>query len=146
MWSPPVIGLAFFFCLHRERAPISSSLNAIDLYLVVCIFLVFGALMEYAAILLLLKKRRKPKYTIDAGFKRMFGNDGGAATAVPGVPKRTNNAAAPTAAAAVAAASGGGTGKSANEDANVRESGKYVLLVYCVEKIDVPTGLLNLQA
>ncbi len=63
-------------------------MNAIDLYLVVCIFLVFGALMEYAAILLLLKKRRKPKYTIDAGFKRMFGTDGagGAATAVPGLP------------------------------------------------------------
>lgn len=58
-------------------------MNAIDLYLVVCIFLVFGALMEYAAILLLLKKRRKPKYTIDSGFKRMLGN----ATAVTGVPK-----------------------------------------------------------
>lgn len=58
----------------RERAPISSKLNAIDLYLVVCIFLVFGALMEYAAILLLLKKRRKPKYSIDAGLKKMFNN------------------------------------------------------------------------
>jgi hypothetical protein len=58
----------------RERAPISSRLNAIDLYLVVCIFLVFGALMEYAVILLLLKKRRKPKYTIDMGLKRMFKN------------------------------------------------------------------------
>lgn len=58
----------------RERAPISSRLNAIDLYLVVCIFLVFGALMEYAAILLLLKKRRKPKYSIDIGLKKMFNN------------------------------------------------------------------------
>jgi len=58
----------------RERAPISSKLNAIDLYLVVCIFLVFGALMEYAAILLLLKKRRKPKYSIDVGLKKMFNN------------------------------------------------------------------------
>ena len=59
----------------REQAPISSRLNAIDLYLVVCIFLVFskfdrleieetktifnypGALMEYAVILFLLKTR-----------------------------------------------------------------------------------------
>ena len=30
--------------------------------------------MEYAAILLLLKKRRKPKYSIDAGLKKMFNN------------------------------------------------------------------------
>ena len=44
-----------------ERAPISSRVNAIDMYLVICIFLVFGALMEYAVILLLLKKRRKPR-------------------------------------------------------------------------------------
>ena len=44
----------------RADAPISSSLNAIDLYLVVCIIIVFGALLEYAAILLLLKKRRIP--------------------------------------------------------------------------------------
>lgn len=44
----------------REDAPISSSLNAIDLYLVMCIILVFGALLEYAAILLLLKKKRVP--------------------------------------------------------------------------------------
>jgi len=58
----------------REQAPISSRLNAIDLYLVVCIFLVFGALMEYAVILLLLKKRRKPRrmHTIDAGLRGLF--------------------------------------------------------------------------
>ena len=61
----------------RERAPISSRLNAVDLYLVICIFLVFGALMEYAAILLLLKKRRKPKYTIDSGLKNMFSSTNG---------------------------------------------------------------------
>ena len=35
------------FC-NREQAPISSSLNAVDLYLVVCIFFVFAALIEYA--------------------------------------------------------------------------------------------------
>ena len=35
-------------------------MNAIDLYLVVCIIIVFGALLEYAAILLLLKKKRIP--------------------------------------------------------------------------------------
>ncbi|XP_040570603.1 gamma-aminobutyric acid receptor subunit pi isoform X4 [Lepeophtheirus salmonis] len=58
----------------RERAPISSKLNAIDLYLVVCIFLVFGALMEYAVILLLLKQRRKPKRSIDSGLRKMFNN------------------------------------------------------------------------
>ena len=46
--------------VSRADAPISSSLNAIDLYLVVCIIIVFGALLEYAAILLLLKKKRIP--------------------------------------------------------------------------------------
>ena len=49
---------------YRERAPISSRVNAIDMYLVICIFLVFSALMEYAVILLLLKKRRKPKVQV----------------------------------------------------------------------------------
>ena len=59
---------------YRERAPISSRLNAIDFYLVMCIFLVFGALLEYGVILLLLKKRRKPQYSIDAGLQKMFNN------------------------------------------------------------------------
>jgi len=60
----------------RERAPISTQLNAVDLYLVVCIFLVLSALLEYALILLLLKKRRKPKspWTIEGGLKSMFNN------------------------------------------------------------------------
>ena len=39
-----------------------------------CIFLVFGALLEYGVILLLLKKRRKPQYSIDAGLQKMFNN------------------------------------------------------------------------
>jgi len=56
----------------REQAPISSRLNAVDLYLVVCVFFVFSALMEYAAILMLLKKRRKPKRTINEGLKTIF--------------------------------------------------------------------------
>merc|ERR1719435_681665 len=55
----------------REQAPISSRLNAVDLYLVVCIFFVFAALLEYAVILLMLKKRRKPKRTIDEGLKNL---------------------------------------------------------------------------
>merc|ERR1712013_919637 len=59
----------------RAQAPISSRLNAIDLYLVVCIFLVFGALMEYAVILFLLKKKRKPFRTIDQGLKLLFTNN-----------------------------------------------------------------------
>ena len=63
------------FCLNcREQAPISSSLNAVDLYLVVCIFFVFAALIEYAVILLFMKKRRKPRRTIDEGLKTMFRN------------------------------------------------------------------------
>merc|ERR1712243_487415 len=41
----------------REQAPISSRLNAVDLYLVVCIFFVFTALLEYAVILLMLKEK-----------------------------------------------------------------------------------------
>ena len=61
-------------CYFREQAPISSSLNAVDLYLVVCIFFVFAALIEYAVILLLLKKRRKPRRTIDEGLMTMFQN------------------------------------------------------------------------
>jgi len=67
----------------------------VDLYLVVCIFVVFGALMEYAAILLLLKQRRKPKYTIDSGLKKMF--------------------AAESAAAAATAANNGGAGASSDD-------------------------------
>merc|ERR550532_2548304 len=51
----------------REQAPISSRLNAVDLYLVVC-----TALLEYAVILLMLKKRRKPRRTIDEGLKNLF--------------------------------------------------------------------------
>ena len=35
-------------------------MNAIDLYLVVCIVIVFGALLEYAVILLMLKKKIIP--------------------------------------------------------------------------------------
>ena len=38
----------------------------------VCIFFVFAALIEYAVILLLLKKRRKPRRTIDEGLMTMF--------------------------------------------------------------------------
>ena len=56
----------------REQAPISSSLNAVDLYLVVCISFVFASLIEYAVILLFMKKRRKPRSTIDKGLKTMF--------------------------------------------------------------------------
>ena len=41
-----------------------------------------GALMEYAAILLLLKKRRKPLRTIDQGLRHLFTASNGAA-AVP---------------------------------------------------------------
>merc|ERR1740136_79540 len=76
----------------RENAPISSRLNAIDLYLVVCIFLVFGALMEYAVILLMLKKRRKPKRTIDQGLRHLFAASNGAAA----VPMRDTNTREPT--------------------------------------------------
>jgi len=60
----------------REQAPISSRLNAVDLYLVICIFFVFAALIEYAVILLLLKKRRKPRRTIDEGLQTLFINGG----------------------------------------------------------------------
>ena len=71
----------------REQAPISSSLNAVDLYLVVCIFFVFAALIEYAVILLLLKKRRKPRRTIDEGLMTMFQN-----TAAPTATGASNGA------------------------------------------------------
>jgi len=73
----------------REQAPISSSLNAVDLYLVVCIFFVFAALIEYAVILLLLKKRRKPRRTIDEGLMTVF-NNANATNAVANVPNVTN--------------------------------------------------------
>ena len=89
-----------FLILCRERAPISSKLNAIDLYLVVCIFLVFGALMEYAAILLLLKKRRKPKYSIDAGLKKMF-NNGDATQPLQGRRPGSGGPSTPTSAGAL---------------------------------------------
>merc|ERR1711872_939615 len=67
----------------REQAPISSSLNAVDLYLVVCIFFVFTALLEYAVILLMLKKRRKPRRTIDEGLKNLFSQSNSSSTTEP---------------------------------------------------------------
>jgi len=73
----------------REQAPISSRLNAIDLYLVVCIFLVFSALMEYAVILFLLKTRRKPLRTIDQGLKYLFDNRNGNNNAEASQPLRS---------------------------------------------------------
>lgn len=76
------------FVVFREQAPISSSLNAVDLYLVVCIFFVFAALIEYAVILLLLKKRRKPRRTIDEGLMTVFNN----ANATNAVANVTNGA------------------------------------------------------
>jgi len=67
----------------REQAPISSRLNAVDLYLVVCIFFVFTALLEYAVILLMLKKRRKPRRTIDEGLKNLFSQSNSSSAAEP---------------------------------------------------------------
>merc|ERR1719412_2006227 len=43
----------------KAQAPVSKRLNAIDLYLVVCIFLVFAALVEYSVILFMQKKLRQ---------------------------------------------------------------------------------------
>lgn len=46
----------------KSTAPVSKRLNAIDLYLVVCIFLVFAALVEYSVILFMQKKLRQPNF------------------------------------------------------------------------------------
>merc|ERR1719412_3506646 len=46
----------------KASAPVSKRLNAIDLYLVVCIFLVFAALVEYSVILFMQKKLRQPNF------------------------------------------------------------------------------------
>ena len=46
----------------KATAPVSKRLNAVDLYLVVCIFLVFAALVEYAVILFMQKKLRQPNF------------------------------------------------------------------------------------
>ena len=46
----------------KASAPVSKRLNALDLYLVVCIFLVFAALVEYAVILFMQKKLRQPLF------------------------------------------------------------------------------------
>lgn len=73
-WINFFVTFIILLLLFRERAPISSRLNAVDFYLVICVFLVFTALMEYAVILLLLKKQRKPEYSINAGLKKMFNN------------------------------------------------------------------------
>ena len=43
----------------KATAPVSKRLNAVDLYLVVCIFLVFAALVEYSVILFMQKKLRQ---------------------------------------------------------------------------------------
>ena len=47
----------------KATAPVSRRLNAIDLYLVVCIFLVFAALVEYSVILFMQKKLRQPDFS-----------------------------------------------------------------------------------
>jgi len=75
-----------FMCV-REMSPLSSRLNAIDLYLVVCIFLVFSALMEYAVILLLLNRKRRPKYDINSAIKKMLFNGDLDSIGVTGRPK-----------------------------------------------------------
>ena len=46
----------------KASAPVSKRLNAVDLYLVVCIFLVFAALVEYSVILFMQKKLRQPNF------------------------------------------------------------------------------------
>ena len=46
----------------KADAPASKRLNAVDLYLVVCIFLVFAALVEYSVILYIQKKVKKPSF------------------------------------------------------------------------------------
>ena len=46
----------------KASAPVSKRLNAIDLYLVVCIFLVFAALVEYSVILFMQKRLRQPNF------------------------------------------------------------------------------------
>jgi hypothetical protein len=56
--------------------------------------------MEYAAILMLLKKRRKPKYSIDAGLKKMF-NNGEATQPLQSHRKPTGGATTPTSASAL---------------------------------------------
>jgi len=99
-----------FMCV-REMAPLSSRLNAIDLYLVVCIFLVFSALMEYAVILLLLNKRRRPKYNIDTAIKKMLNN--GDVSQPLGQSRRATTVAAASAGAA-GVAPGGLTGSSSH--------------------------------
>ena len=81
-------------------SPLSSRLNAIDLYLVVCIFLVFSALMEYAVILLLLNRKRRPRYDINSAIKKMLHNGD-----LPASIKGRN-------ATTVAAATAGATGAS----------------------------------
>ena len=43
----------------KADAPASKRLNAVDLYLVVCIFLVFAALVEYSVILYIQKKNKR---------------------------------------------------------------------------------------
>ena len=80
-------------------SPLSSRLNAIDLYLVVCIFLVFSALMEYAVILLLLNRKRRPRYDINSAIKKMLHNgDLSPAAALQG--RKATTVAAATAGAA----------------------------------------------
>jgi len=87
-----------FMCV-REMSPLSSRLNAIDLYLVVCIFLVFSALMEYAVILLLLNRKRRPRYDINSAIKKMLHNgDLSPAAALQG--RKATTVAAATAGAA----------------------------------------------
>ena len=48
------MNITLIFYLYREEAPISSRLNAIDLYLVVCVFLVFGKKRLYFHLIIII--------------------------------------------------------------------------------------------
>ena len=48
------------FNVVKANAPVSAGLNAVDIYLVACIILVFAVVIEYAVVLYLLKTVSSP--------------------------------------------------------------------------------------
>ena len=63
----------------KSAAPVSTNLNAVDLYLIICIVLVFAALVEYAIVLL--RKRNQVEHNVtDVCRKKVAANQGSLTT------------------------------------------------------------------
>ena len=64
LWTCTLLFVSFSYLVRCQTIQVIKMLNVS----------ILAALIEYAVILLLLKKRRKPRRTIDEGLKTLFSN------------------------------------------------------------------------